>query len=107
MKRRFTDRDSILLAIDRLNASSVKRALEAEHHGSEADRCFKQSAIEKNPKDSNWLIEQGEEHRVKERKLIRIGNRFPGKMEKLKRTLAAFDTETLFAGDDKSIAMQK
>jgi|SRR5882672_933648 len=104
MKRqqRFSSRESIIATIERTHATMRDRSIRADEY-EDLNKAAYQTMAKLKPSDSRYLslLRETEEHKLECSKLRRKNNGTLKRLDRLKRTLAAFDTKTMpgFPGD--------
>lgn len=106
-QKRFTTREEIIAKIDSVKEQSRLRSIEAEQLDKLADEQFAESAKQTNSADAGTLIKDAQHNRAKAKKLFRLVKKTDDKINKLKHTLSAFDTETMPFVPDRSVVLQK
>lgn len=98
--KKYNTRKEITDKINSVLVLQKSKSELAEHHGKLADKQFADSAIQKNSGDAGTLIKFAQENRTMEKKLLKQIKSYPKKLERLKNTLACYDTKPMEFVDD-------
>lgn len=101
--KKYNTRKEITDKIESVLILQKQKSELAEHHGKLADKQFSDSAIQTNSNDAGTLIKFAQENRTKERKLLKQLKTYPKKLERLKQTIACFDTKPMEFVDDSVV----
>lgn len=108
-QRRFTKRFEIEAEINKLKLKAKRKLKDADNFEATASVAIVDSRVLGiSAGDRQFHIEHADHWRknaIRSRRSAEIINDV--KLPALKRTLAAFQTETLFKGDDQAVVMQK
>lgn len=108
-QKRFTKKFEIEAEIGKLKRRAKQKTVDAASFEATAATSVRDANIPgTNPGDKQFLIEQADHIRkkaIKLRRSVEIINDV--KIPMLGRTLAAFQTNTLFPGDDQAVVLQK
>jgi hypothetical protein len=108
-QRRFTKRFEIEAEINKLKLKANRKLIEADDFHKVDTLCIINSnAAGMTPGDRQFLIEQATAARLQCKRLLRTAEIInEEKIPSLVRTLAAFQTITLFKDDDRAVVLQK
>jgi hypothetical protein len=107
-QRRFEKRYEIEAEIGKLKRRIALKLIDAAKNENIADTHSKESRLAKSNGDREFHIEQADLFRkkaIKLRRSVEIANEV--KIPALVRTLAAFQTDTLFPNDDQAVVLQR
>lgn len=106
-QKRFSTRASVIKEIDRVRGFYNEKTIEAERLRDLATQQFKDSATASHT-DAAELVKSAQFNRAQSEYMFKQSERLDKKLDILKQTLAAFDTEIMpFMRADPSVVLQK